>query len=348
MKKVKKSFLTRAVLVFAVLSLVIAGVPLNAFAAQVTSRSVTLGSSAPGGVTTHQINFTTATTATIGSVRFLYCTTASGTCTTPTGLVTTAATLSAQTGATGFTINATTAGSPYITRTATSLPTATAVSFTLSNVTNPTTVNSTFFIRVTTYTGTDGSTGPTDTGVVAAAVTNQIVVNASVDETLTFCTGTSGITASSCAGATGTTVSLGSLTPSTTGSGTSQMGISTNAGSGYAITVNGTTLTSGANTITANASTAASTQGTSQFGINLRANTTPAVGADPAGAGTGAPAAGYNTVNQYTFNTGDQVASKASADNFRFYTVSYIANVTGAQAAGAYTTTLGYIATSTY
>jgi hypothetical protein len=114
------------------------------------------------------------------------------------------------------------------------------------------------------------------------------------------------------------------------------------------VTVNGATLTSGANTITALAAQTASAQGSGQFGLNLKANTTPSVGADPAGTGTATPTANYNTTNQYRFVTGDQVASKNAADNFRLYTVSYIANIPGAQPAGTYTSTLTYIATATF
>src|SRR5579871_3235978 len=94
------------------------------YAAELTSRSLTLqagatdGGSKPSGVVKHLFGFTTATTANIGSIQFLYCTTASGTCTTPHGLDTTAATLTSQTGATGFTMVNTTQGAPYITRTA--------------------------------------------------------------------------------------------------------------------------------------------------------------------------------------------------------------------------------------
>lgn len=315
-------------------------------AAQLTSRALTLGSSTPSASTTHKFDFTIPASNSIGSIKFQYCTTASGTCTMPTGLSTTSATLSAQSGATGFTLNNTTNGSPYITRTASS--SSGAVSYTLSGVTNPSATNTTFYVRITTYASTDTTGGVTDSGTVAASTANQITVNASVDETLVFCTGTSGITSSSCAGATGNTVNLGSLTSTSTGSGTSQIGISTNANSGSAVTVNGSTLTSGANTIPALATQTASTQGTAQFGLNLRQNTTPAVGADPAGSGTATPTANYNTADQFRFVTGDQVASKASADNFRLFTVSYIANVAGNTPAGAYTTNMTYVGTATF
>src|SRR4051812_621956 len=77
----------------------------DAYAAQITLRTLPLeagppaGVSKPGGFLTHLFSFPVPTTASIGSVQFQYCTTAAGTCTTPTGLVTTAATMGTQTGA---------------------------------------------------------------------------------------------------------------------------------------------------------------------------------------------------------------------------------------------------------
>jgi len=317
-----------------------------AYAGQVTGRSLTLGNSAASAVTTHAYAFTLASSTTVGSIKFLYCTTASGTCTTPAGLTTTSATLTAQTGVTGFSIVATTNGAPYITKTAAAA--SGAVTYTLSNITNPSATNTTFFVRISTFASTDTTGGTTDTGTVATSTANQITLTASVDETLTFCTGTSGVTSSSCAGATGSSVALGTLTTSSTGSGTSQIGVSTNAGSGYVITVAGNTLTAGANTITALASQTASIQGNSQFGLNLRANTTPSVGSDPAGSGTASPTSNFNTANQFRFVSGDQLVNNGTADNFRLFTVSYIANIAGATSAGAYTTTLTYVATGTF
>src|SRR5438477_2691059 len=119
----------------------------NVSAAQLTSRSLTLqagatdGGSKPSGVVKHLFGFTVATTNNVGSIKFLYCTTASGTCTTPNGLSTTSATLGAQTGATSFSIVNTTNGAPYLTRTAASISATTAVTYRLDSVTNPDNTN---------------------------------------------------------------------------------------------------------------------------------------------------------------------------------------------------------------
>ncbi|HKX73571.1 MAG TPA: hypothetical protein VJM32_06130 [Candidatus Saccharimonadales bacterium] len=329
-----------------------------ASALQVTARSLTISNSAPGNAggtgVTYTFAFTPAQATNIKSVNIDICTTASGTCTPPStnvpaGLTTTAAavgTISGIGSGGSWTGTFTTNGRLRIANgSSTGAPTTASLQFT--NITNPNAVNTTFYARITTYSDATFTT-PIDTGTVASSTANQIQLSASVDETLTFCTGTSGITSSSCAGATGTAVNLGALTASTTGSGTSQIGISTNAATGYAVTVNGATLTSASNSVTALATQTASAQGSAQFGLNLKDNAAPDVGAEPAGAGTATPTANYNTADQYRFVTGDQVASKASSDAFRLFTVSYIANIPGNQPAGTYTATMTYIATATF
>lgn len=346
----KKYLKHRLLAIVSILSLLASAfIPSMSNAAQITSRKVTLGSSAASASTTHAYSFTLPTSGTLGSIKFQYCTTASGSCTTPTGLTTTSATLDAQTGQTGFSMVNTTNGSPYITRSAASG--SGAVTYTLGSITNPSTTNSTFFVRITSYTGTDGSTGSVDSGVVASSTSTSISLTASVNEALTFCTGTSGITSSSCAGATGSSVDLGTLTTTSTGTGTSQFGITTNAGSGYVVTYNGATLTSGANTISAiGGSATASTQGSEQFGVNLKANTTPSVGSEVAGAGSAVAAAPYSTADSFAFVAGSAqtMVNQASSDAFRLFTVSYIANIAASTEPGTYTTTLNYVATPTF
>jgi len=325
--------------------------PSPAFAAQITSRKLTLSTSAPSTSATYTFNFTVPTTGTaIKSLDILLCTTASGTCSSPTN-VTTGASLSSQPtnlgAASGWTGTFSTNNRLQIANSGNATNPSGSQTIVFGGITNPTTANTTFYARITSYSDATWNT-TIDAGTVAAATSTQIVVSATVPETLTFCTGTSGITSSSCSGATGSSVSLGTLTTSSTGAGTSQIGITTNAGSGYSITINGTTLTSGSNTIAALASPTTSSQGTAQFGVNLRGNTTPLVGSDPAGTGSGAPTSNYNTQNSFTFNNADQIATSAGADNFRLFTVSYIANITPVTPPGTYSTTLTYICTATF
>lgn len=353
-------------MVFATVSTALVAQP--AQAAQVTSRSLALGSATPSATTTNLFTFIVPTTASIGSIGFEYCTTASGTCTSSAATtgVSTSATLTDQSGATGFTLGGNTANTTYITRTAASITGGTTLSYTLSNVVNPSTATATtFFVRITTYTGTDGSTGPTDTGTVAASTAAAIVLTGTMPESLIFCTGgTVGTTSSipDCSTATTGAVSFNQLfSPTDTATATSQMAASTNAASGYVITVNGSTLTSGGNTIPAMPATAPGVRGTGQFGLNLRLNTTAtstvAVGAEVAAAPNGTSLRGqadtdYNVVDSFKFVTGNSVARSnntvAGPTNAQIFTVSYIVNVAGNQASGTYTSTLTYICTATF
>jgi hypothetical protein len=330
----------------------------------------------PSGVVKHLFSFTVPTTGNVGSIKFLYCTLAAGSCTTPAGLSTTSATMGTQSGATGFTLVNATNGAPYITRAAASISSGTAVTYQLLSVTNPNNSscyggtppasnNCTFYVRISTYASTDTSGSASDTGTVAASTATQITLTGTMPESLVFCTGGSVSTTASvpdCSTSTSGAVSFNQLfSPTDTATATSQMAASTNAGFGYSITVNGPTLTSGSNTITAMGSSTTGVRGTGQFGLNLKANTTststPAVGTEvaPAANGTnykGQAVLGYNSIDNFKFVTGDNVADSsnggAGATDAQIYTVSYIVNVPGSQAAGTYTTTVTYICTPTF
>jgi hypothetical protein len=321
-------------------------------AAGVTSRNDVMGSSAAGVTTTHQISFTTPTGGLVGSVGISFCTTVAGACTIPGGLSSTSASLTAQSGATGFSIVATSNGAPYLTRSAAVIPPGTALSYTLSNIVNPGATNTSFYVRVATYSGTDGATGLVDSGVIAVSTSSQIVVSGTMPESLVFCVGTSG---TDCTSMTGNAVNLGIFSPTVASVGTSVMSASTNASSGYVITLVGSPMQSGANTIPAMgtqtlnaAGTAAATVGQSQFGTNLRANTVPVVGADASGLGSGSVVGGYASPNGFRFFSGDTVASAVGPTKDNLYTNSYVVNVGGDQAAGNYASTLTYICTATF
>lgn len=342
-----KNFLSQ----LSILALATVVVPAAALAAEVSPRSITLGSSAPSAVTTHLYGFTVPTTGNVGSIEFKYCTTATGACTTPAGLVTTAASLSNQTGATGFSLNNTTNGAPFIFRAPSSIPATTQTTYTLSNVTNPSGINTEYWARISTFATNNATGGATDAGTVAFVTTTQITVSGSMPESIVFCVGTSG---TNCTNMTGNAVNLGTFSPTIASTGTSVMSASTNASFGYVITLVGSAMASGANTITAmgqqspNGTAIASSPGTAQFGTNLRANTAPAVGADVSGLGTGTPGANYGTLNAFRYFTGDTVATAAGPVKDNLYTSSYVVNVSPDQAAGVYTATMTYICTATF
>lgn len=334
------------------------------YAAQITTRSVTLiGVGANGGsqisVPANEkftFNVPSVGNTNIGSIKFQYCTIASVVaCTGPAGLDASAATFGNETGSavTGFSMGTKTTNSVILTRAAASVTAGSLVSVQVNSVTNPSTVNSTFYVRISTYTGTDGATGLVDTGSVATSTANQISFTGVMPETLIFCTGIT--MTSTCGSVVAGTVDFQLFSPIAPVTATSQMAASTNAGSGYVITVSGATLTSGGNTIPAiGQAKAASVVGTGQFGLNLMLNTTPAGGAvvNPAVAGNfhGTPSTNYDTADMFAFDptTPRTVAASTVPTAGQLYTVSYIVNVAGYQPPGTYTTTLTYICTPTY
>lgn len=320
------------------------------------SRSLTLedqnvsgtnyGGSLPGGTVKHLFSFTLSdTTDQLGSITFQYCTTAAPVsgginCVAPTGINVSGATLSANTGI-AFTsgslatssLDDANDGTPNvitISRTAATIVSATASTYEFSSVVNPSTPNTTFFVRIATYSSTDGTGTALEGGTVAASTANAIQLNGTMPESLVFCTGITVSETNSvpdCSTATAGTVYFNQLfSPTSTSYATSQMAASTNAGSGYAITAGGPTLSSGAtNKIAAMTTTDQSKYGVSQFGMNLvlndgsaytnapnitsmpvgyanSANITPASGDAPASTYHGVVNTGFNTAGSFTFN----------------------------------------------
>lgn len=359
--------LLSALLVFTTVTSALQVTPTHA--AQITPRSLLLGSSTPSASTTYAFTFTVPTTTAVKSASFTACTTASVTaCVTPTGFTITGSTLTAQPGGlgatTGWTANTSTPGSLRIVNSSNATASSGVQTVSFSSVTNPSTTNSTFYLRIATYSDATWTT-ILDTGSVAVSTSTAIVLTGTMPESLIFCTGATVSTTSGipdCSTATAGAVTFNQLfSPTDTATATSQMAASTNAGSGYVITVNGTTLTSGSNTIGAMATSTTGVRGTGQFGLNLKLNTTLTstvpVGAEVALAPNGSSlrgqaSAGYNTVDNFKFLTGDTVARSdntvAGPTNAQIFTVSYIVNVAGNQASGTYTSTLTYVCTGTF
>ncbi len=330
--------------------------PFSANAAQIDSRKLTLGTSSPLASTTYTFTFTVPTTgAPVLSWEAQICTTPSGACVMPLGFVNSSS-INQPTGlgdASGWTGNTATAGSLRMSNAGNATVPSGSQTVTFNSVTNPSTPNQTIYARITTYGGSTWNPPIIDTGTVAASTANQIQLSGTMDESLVFCTGTS-ITGTNCGTATGNAVNFGTFSTSTTRTGTSVMAASTNGQSGYSITLNGTTMTSGSNTIpamgaqSANGAAAASNVGTSQFGVNLRANATPSVGADLTGTGSGTYGTNYGIADSFRFFTGDSVATAATSTDANAFTVSYIVNVAGNQPAGTYVANMTYICTATF
>lgn len=233
----------------------------DASAAQLTSRSLTIGTSKATTASTWTYGFSIPTTGNIGSLKFEVCTTPLSTCTSPgaglnVNVGVTSITGGGWDGAGAFTRDAvgaggcTAAANVLCTARATAQnETAGARTMTQTLQVNPTAVG-TFFVRITTYSAV-GWTTAVDTGVVAGAVVNQLTVNARIQEILNFCVGTTAVDddtttpGADCSAISGTTVDIGvldagavNISPVSTNGGSTTNGIAmirTNAQSGAVI-----------------------------------------------------------------------------------------------------------------
>jgi hypothetical protein len=254
-----------------------------------------------------------------------------------------AANMSSQTPAIGFGVLSISGTDIILDRTASAVGPM-QLTFEFGNIKNPTSSGS-YFGRVQTYASTDGTGGSNDYGGLAFDINSDVSITTTVPPYLYFCLGIS-VTGVNCATATGDYIDFGTFSPAVASVAQTQMVAGTNADTGYFIQVNGNTLTSGTNVIPNLVAADVSRPGTSQFGMNLVANSDPQVGQAPGGAGTGQPTNGYKVANSYKFVNGDTVALVNQPDEARRYTTSYVTNVNKNQAPGIYVTTLTYVATA--
>lgn len=163
------------------------------------------------------------------------------------------------------------------------------------------------------------------------------------------------------------TIDLGTLTPTTTGTGTATFYVRTYLSGTYSVvTMSQPPTSEGGAVINAKSTRGVSAQGTEEFGMNLRANTAPATfGTDPVNVpsdsfadgwafGDGAGGArDYDQPNEFAYGVGDTVArSQRTVGNQAVgrtdYTISYIANISPITEAGAYTMNHTLVTIATY
>jgi hypothetical protein len=314
-----------------------------AYGAQLGQRAVQVNNGQVSALTEYILSFELTTPGTLGSILIQFCANdplPGQPCVAPPGFTTGSAILTDQTGPGGFVIDsASTANEVILSRTP-ALASAGPTSFHFTDVTNPSTTG-TFYIRVLTYATDDASGTASDYGGIAVSINEDLSISATVPPYLIFCTANT-INGLNCNDINGDFIDFGELSTTQARRGSSQMLVATNAENGYSITMSGTTLTSGTNIINAIGGPDVSRPGTSQFGMNLRANSAPAVGSDPLGPGAGTPTANYNQPNFFRFATGDIIASHTLGDR-RKYTASYITNIGNTQPAGIYVSTITYV-----
>jgi hypothetical protein len=348
-------------------------------AADLTHYSVSIGDSRAGVATYHNYQFNTPSTTSIKTITFQYCTTASGSCTSPAGMVLTASpTLGTVSGIAGTGYSAagssgtcTGSGNTVCTVTLTvTTPSAqtggaTVVVPVSLGITNPTTVNTTYFVRITTKDGSVATIDGPDSAAFAILDTTSIAVSATVDPTLTFTVASvnSGGTvngATTTVTSTTTTVPFSTLTSNTPAISAQDLTVTTNASNGYTITASHSATTSGAPL-------------QSGAGDNIDAfsgtNASPTTWSVPAG-GTANTNTGYfgYTTNDSTLCTGtaarftssggnkwsgtttlgQEVACSAAGVSSETTRIGYQAEINDIQPAGAYSGTVILIATPTY
>jgi len=325
--------------------------PITAHAAQLQQRTLALSSNLANATNvTYAIGFSGQSGGIVGSIRLQLCTENPfpGTpCTAPSDLDMRSATLVSQTNMTGFTV-VTSATPNEVTLSRAALMATPGIStYVLQGIINPSQTG-TIYGRLETFASSD-TTGPShDSGGLAISISpSGVQIQTYVPPFLIFCIGST-INGHDCSSASGNYIDFGVLSPDNTATSHTLLVVATNDDYGYTISAAGTTLTSGINIIPPLTSPDVSRKGVSQFGMNLRANSTPSFGSDPGDIGLGQPTPSYNQSNSYKFASGDVLASYNQPDNFRVFSVNYIVNVSKSQAAGVYVTTLTYVAVASY
>ena len=201
----------------------------TASAAQVTTRSVLISSAQASGTANYTFTFTPSSTTQIQSMTFTSCTTAIGACTAPAGINLSGGAVSQSgfQGAGTFAKDTTSASCTAvsvlcITRTDTTAQTLTAHTIIDTGAVNQNSTNCsaapncTFFIRMVTFSDTAYTT-QVDYGTVASSTTQLFTVNATIEEELSFCIGSTTVDNATsviptCATISGTSLNLGILT----------------------------------------------------------------------------------------------------------------------------------------
>lgn len=359
-KKLKVSISLLLVLLIALPPLVNVFV-LKANAGTFTNAKMLINNSRAGATNvTYTGQFTASVNTAIQRITIQFCTTASGTCSTPTGMDTTGA------GASVTNINGTSPSDTF-TGNGTLRTDFTAVAqnplsinYQVTGITNPSTANTTSYARITTY--SDAGSTVIDSVTVAFAVldTNSIAVTATVDPLFTFTvapvnSGTVNGDTINVGGVTAAAIPFGSLNTTTASVSAHDLTVVTNAGSGYQITASASAnppLASGSNNIdnftgtNASPSTWSAPNGVAAntnsgfFGYTTN-DSSLCIGTANRFTDSGPNYAGFSTV-------GGEVACNTAATTTETTRVGWKVGINALQPAGSYTGTIILIATPTY
>lgn len=148
-------------------------------------------------------------------------------------------------------------------------------------------------------------------------------------------------------------VDLGSLSTSLTSTGTATFSALNYTSFGYVVQAVGDAPDNGQHTLSNMSSPGPSVAGTEQFGINLVANSSPTIGADPVqqpdnSFGFGQPTSGYDTIDTFKYVPGEVIAQAAKSSGRTDYTISFIANVSNNTPGGSYSGSQTLVLIGTY
>lgn len=315
------------------------------------NRSLFMQSTNPAVVTSYKLSLDYMTIAPVGSLDMLFCVSPIPyeACVTPPGLDVSNATLTSQTGETGFSISQKSQNHIILSRPSTVIagPGSRSV-YVLDGIKNPTDTSKSFSIRLRSHSTSNATGAQIDFGSVKGQVGDGITIETQVPPMLIFCVAQ--LVEDNCADTNKNFYTdMGTMSPDDTLVARSQMAVGTNASGGFAITVNGNSLTAGTSSIDAPAIPTESTPGTNQFGINLVENDKLNLGENPVGEWANAvPSPNYREPNKFMYVPGDVIASSPNVSLMKKFTVSYIVNASPSLRAGVYTTTINYIASGRF
>jgi hypothetical protein len=135
---------------------------------------------------------------------------------------------------------------------------------------------------------------------------------------------------------------LGTLNVNTTATASGVIKVRNYLSSGYVVQITGPPLAMGSHSLTNLTTPTTSHAGAEQFGMNMVANTAPAVGANPtqqvdSTMSFGYAATDYDTANLFKYVDGDIVAKSDSSSGETDYTLSMIVNISNITPGGRYT-----------
>lgn len=351
-------------------------------AADFTSYKVEIGDSRSGTATYHRFTFVTPSTTSIKTIDFQYCTTASGTCTAPSGMVLAASpTLGTVAGIGGTTYTAsstsgscTGTGNTNCTLTLTvGTPGAQSAGGTVivpfsTGITNPTTTNSTYFVRITSKDNGAATIDGPSAAAFAVLTSTSIAMTATVDPNFTFTVNGVSVAGNFNGGSgnintttTANTIPFGTIATGSARIAAHDLTVTTNAGSGYTITAS-----HAANTQSGNPPLVSGTS--NNIDAFSGTNASPSTWSSPAGtsANTNTGYFGYSTEdatlctgtpNRFTnggakwagsTTVGAEVACSTTGVSNETTRVGWEVEANNIQPAGAYTGTVILVATPTY